>query len=178
MSQDKKEYIQEQIDTDYVVKSRNSSLGFLMVAVLYIFFNKQESNYKIYVTILAMTVLVLSVLRIANVNRYNEKKLTLNEAVRNVSTTAIINGILWSIIGIAAVFSFTQLNIQILTTFIILITFCASAIVTLSHKRAVLISTSAFFSGSTDFLFYSSILRNKRCLKLMDLRLYHNQHFL
>ncbi len=142
MELEKKKYIEEQVNIDYVLKSKNSALAFLMVAILFLFLHKQESAYKLYITIFSFAVIGLSLLRLLNVQRYNEKKLTLHEAVRNVSVTATFNGFLWSVIGIQSVLSFEQVNVQILTTFIILIAFSAASIVTLSHKRPVFITLS------------------------------------
>ncbi|MBC7428263.1 MAG: GHKL domain-containing protein [Bacteriovorax sp.] len=159
MNQEKSSYINEQVDIDYVLKSKNSALAFLLVALLFIFLHKQDNEYKIYITIFCVAILGLSVLRILNVNRYNESKLTLNEAVKNVSVTALLNGVLWSVIGIESVLSFDQINIQILTTFIILIAFSAASIVTLSHKRVVFIVLN--FIILTPQLLYS-ILEYKR----------------
>ncbi|MBC7712145.1 MAG: GHKL domain-containing protein [Rhizobacter sp.] len=153
MDQEKQQYIEEQVNIDYVLKSKNSALAFLMVAVLFIFLHKVVSEYKIYITIFSIAVIALSVLRLFNVKRYNENNLTLREAVRNVSITALINGILWTIIGIESILSFDQINIQILTTFIILIAFSAASIVTLSHKKSVFIALN--FIVLTPQFFYS-----------------------
>ena len=132
---ERKIYLEERINNDYILKSKNSALAFLFVSLLYLFLHRQESEYKIYITILCFAVMGMSVVRLMNVKAYNELKLTNAEAARNVSITATLNGLMWSLIGIFSVLAFNQINIEILTTFIILISFSASSVVTLSHKR-------------------------------------------
>ena len=139
MDYERKKYIEEQVNIDYILKSRNSALAFLMVSILFVFLHKQESEYKIYISIFSFGVFALSILRVINVSYYNANKLSIEEAARNVSVTASFNALLWSVIGVMSVLSFDHINIQILTTFIILIAFSASSVVTLSHHRPTFI---------------------------------------
>lgn len=136
----KQQYIKEQIDVDYILKSKNSALAFLAVSVLFIFFLlKMQGQYKFYILFLTFAVMAVAIIRLINVTNYAANKRAINKSVIAVSLTALANAFLWCIIGILSILSFDHSNFEILVTFIILISFSAGSIVTLSHKKHVFI---------------------------------------
>ncbi len=143
MNLDKAAYIDEQVKTDYVMKSKNSALAFMVVAILFYFLNKPGLAYKVHISISTVAVFLFSALRLINVNRYSAKKISLDMAVQNNSITASLNALAWCAIGFFSVLSYYEnVNIQIITTFIILIALSASSVVTLSHRRNVFLFLS------------------------------------
>lgn len=137
MDLEKKHYINEQVDIDYIRKAKNSSLAFFAVAVLLLLLNKHESNYKMPIIALCIAIISCSIVRFFNNKNYFANKKNLEKAVVINSTTAIINGFLWCVLGILTIFSYEDNNFQIIVMFIILIAFSAGSIVTLSHKPLV-----------------------------------------
>lgn len=137
---EKQQYIEEQIDVDYILKSKNSALAFLAVSVLFIFFLlKVNGQYKFYIIFLTFAVMAMALLRLINVTNYTTNNQTIKKSVIGVSLTALANAFLWCAIGVLSILSFSHDNFQILVTFIILISFSAGSIVNLSHKKHVFI---------------------------------------
>ncbi|AUN96907.1 hypothetical protein C0V70_02055 [Bacteriovorax stolpii] len=138
MYQEKKQYIEDQLSNDYVVKAQNSSIAFLLGALLYFFLHREHDKYQVYIIILLVGIVILSILRLYNANRYINKKVPLQDAVKIASFSAIFNGLLWSAVGIFSILSFDTVSVQIIITFIILISFSAGSLLTLSHRWPVL----------------------------------------
>jgi C4-dicarboxylate-specific signal transduction histidine kinase len=136
MNQD--EYIEKHVEIDYIIKSKNSSLTFGLVAIVFIFLN-YSSNFKIPLILLSILVIIISILRMVNVNRYLNKRIERKRATKNVTISVIVNGTLWSIIGFLTVLSYKGFEIRIFITFILLLAFIAGSIITVSSKRLVLI---------------------------------------
>lgn len=138
MNLDKKAYIDEQVKIDYIMKSKNSAMAFMVVAIIFYYLNKPGLLYKDYISLSTLAVFIFSSLRLINVYKYHAKKNSLNISVRNNSITASLNAMAWCAIGIFSVLSYYEnLNIQIITTFIILIALSASSVVTLSHRKYI-----------------------------------------
>lgn len=134
----KKEYIEEQVEIDYILKSKNSSLTFGLIAFVFIFLHS-KSKFEIELIILSLTVIFISFLRIQNVKRFFGNKTSRTQAVKNVSILVIFNGIIWSIIGYLSIISYDKFNIKIFITFILLMAFVAGSIVTISSKTKILL---------------------------------------
>lgn len=137
MDLEKKHYINEQVDIDYIRKAKNSSLAFFAVAVLLLFLNKHDTNFKIPIIILCIAIISCSIVRFFNNKHYFSNNKNLQKAVTLNSITAIVNGFLWCALGIITIYSYEDNNFQIIVMFIILIAFSAGSIVTLSHKPLV-----------------------------------------
>jgi signal transduction histidine kinase len=158
---EKESYIKEQVNIDYVLKSKNSALAFLCVSVLFsIFLLRIHHSYTYYILLLVALVMVVSFIRLLAVNNYLSKKNSLRESVLEVSTTALLNGILWGIIGVLSILSFGENNFQILVTFIVLISFGSGAIVTLSHKRFVFIPVTYLVLFPQIFYSFQSYIKS------------------
>ncbi len=138
-TKEQERYLQDQVENDYVVKSKNTALAYLISSVLFAFLHKREPNFSIYIDVLLTGVWFLALLRLYNVNLYSTHRISIHQAVKVASASAVFNGLLWSAVGFFSVLSFTQINVQIMITFIALIAFSAGSIVTLSHKKPVLI---------------------------------------
>lgn len=159
MHQEQKEYIKDQLSNDYVVKAKNSAIAFLLAAIIYIFLHKKQADFQIYNTILLSGIVCLSILRFYNAHRYITKKSTLENAVKVANVSAIFNGFLWAALGIFSILSFDYFSVQIIITFIILISFSAGSLLTLSHRWPVLMIFN--ISVLSPQVFYS-ILEYKR----------------
>lgn len=140
MQIEKQNYIDDQVEIDYVLKSKNSALAFMFVALLFIYLQHFNENYKHYAYVLSAGVIFLAILRFTNAYFYTLGKKNIRLAVVEVSINVILNCILWCTIGIISILSFEDNNFQILVTFIILIGISASSIVTISHKQSIFIS--------------------------------------
>jgi len=140
MDNEKKQYIQEQMEIDYVLKSKNSAVAFIFVALIFIYLQKFNEVYKIYVLILSLAVIILSIIRYINAKTFSAGTRSITNAVRGVTVTVFLNCLFWSAIGIMSILSFDDNNFQILITFIILIAISASSIVTISQKRIFFIA--------------------------------------
>lgn len=136
---DKNAYIEKYIDIDYIIKSRNASITFGLVAIVFLFLHS-ASQFEISFIILSLLVIAISVFRLINVNRFFDNKITREKATANVTRTVILNGILWSLIGFLSIFSYEALHIKILITFTLLLAFNTGSIITNSSKRHVLIT--------------------------------------
>lgn len=134
---DKNKYIEEKVNLDYIIKSKNSSLAFGLVAIVLLIM-QLSSNVKYLYVALAFIIVILSVIRIINVNRFLEKKISINQATRNVTITILINGALWSILSFISLS--TDDTVRTLITYTLLLAFIAGSIVTVSSKRIVLIA--------------------------------------
>ncbi len=139
MHREQKQYIKDQLSNDYVVKAKNSAIAFLMTSVIYFFLHKNHPDYQNYINALLALVVCLSFIRLYNANRYISKKIPLDKAVTISSFSATINGFLWSIIGVMSTLSFDAINEQMIITFIVLISFSAGSLLTLSHRWPVLL---------------------------------------
>lgn len=137
MNLEKENYINEQIDIDYVKKSKNSSLAFILVASLFIFLDKLDENFRVQIIFLCFGVIAFNFLRFLNYNQFITNKKSIADAVLLNSITVIINGCIWCALGIISILSYEANNFQILVIFIILIAFSAGAIVTVSHKSLI-----------------------------------------
>lgn len=135
MDSEKKQYIQEQVEIDYVMKSKNSAIAFIFVTILFIYLQKFSVVFKSYVLILSIAVIVLSIIRFINAKTFATGKRRIEKAVLGVTLTVFFNCLFWCAIAIMSLLSFEDNNFQILITFIILIAISASSIVTISHKR-------------------------------------------
>lgn len=138
MHREQKEFVYDQICNDYVVKAKNSAIAFLLAAILFLFLFKEHPQLQKYNYILLTGIICLSLLRLYNAIRYLKEKVSLNDAVKVASFSAIFNGILWGFMGVLAVLTVEKFNAQILITFIILISFSANSLTTLSHRWPVL----------------------------------------
>jgi signal transduction histidine kinase len=139
---EKQRYIKEQVDIDYVLKSKNSALAFFFVGLLFLYLQEFDEAYRSLVLALSISVMILAILRFMNASTYINGKRSIRSAVFGVTSTVMINCGIWSLIGILSILSFNDNNFQILITFIILIAIAASAIVTISHKKFIFISMS------------------------------------
>jgi signal transduction histidine kinase len=137
MDIEKQNYIKDQVEIDYVLKSRNSALAFLFVAMLFIYLQHFNEVYRGYALALSIGVLFLAVLRFLNAFMYLKGIRTIKNSVFGVSSTVMLNCVLWCVIGTMSILSFEDNNFQILITFIILICISASSIVTISHKMSI-----------------------------------------
>lgn len=137
MNEEKQIYIEKQVDIDYILKSKNSALAFLFVSILFLFIHRIDGIHNVYVNAVALGIVVLSLIRLINVKRHTDKKIETLKAVQVVSFTAVLNAILWSAVGFISIITPNQDNFQILIIFIILISFSAGSIVTLSHKKII-----------------------------------------
>ena len=137
MDADKKSYIETQENIDYVLKSKNSALAFLFVAIVFITINRLEGYHSLHVRILAVGVIAFAFARLLNIKKYSQQRLTLKQSVSIVSYTAVFNSLLWSAIGIISIQSESLDQLQLIIIFIILISYSAGSIVTLSHKKFV-----------------------------------------
>lgn len=146
----KETFISEQSDIDYIRKSKNSSLAFGLVAIVFIFLHLSD-RYTLFFTVTCLMVIALSLLRIHNVNNYFNNKIALPKATKNTSILLIINGLLWSLLGFTAVLSYEQEHIKILITFILLLAFIAGSIVTVSSRKALLITFDLFMFAPITF---------------------------
>lgn len=137
MDFEKEQYIKEQIDIDYVRKSKNSSLAFILVAILFLFLDKLEDNFKVQIVCLSLSVIAFNILRFLNWKQYFAGHKSIKDAVLLNSITVIVNSCIWCVLGIISILSYGDNNFQILVIFIILIAFSAGAIVTVSHKLII-----------------------------------------
>ena len=137
MNEEKRIYIEEQVDIDYILKSKNSALAFLFVSILFLFIHRLEGIYNVYVNVIALGIIALSLVRLGVALRHTAKKIETAMAVKIVSLTAVINAILWCTVGLISIITPNQDIFQILIIFIILISFSAGSIVTLSHKKII-----------------------------------------
>jgi hypothetical protein len=81
MDLEKKHYINEQVDIDYIRKAKNSSLAFFAVAVLLLFLNKHDTNFKIAIIILCIAIIFCSIVRFLNNKNYFSNNKDLQKAV-------------------------------------------------------------------------------------------------
>lgn len=137
MDFEKEQFIKEQIDIDYVRKSKNSSLAFILVAILFLFLDKLEDNFKVQIICLSLSVIAFNLLRFLNWKQYFAGHKSIKDAVLINSMTVIVNSSIWCALGIISTLSYGDNNFQILVIFIILIAFSAGAIVTVSHKLII-----------------------------------------
>lgn len=137
MNVEKENYIKEQIDIDYVRKSKVSALAFIVVASLFLFLDKIDGIYRTQTFLLGLGVIAFNALRLFNFIQYSSNKKYIKDAVFLNSLTVIANGLIWCSLGILAILSYENHNFQILVIFIILIAFSAGTIVTLSHKPMI-----------------------------------------
>lgn len=158
MSLEKQLYINEQIDIDYIRKAKNSSLAYIYVAILFLFLNQFDNNFKLSIFFLCIGIIVLSFIRFLNYKKYFSNKKNIEDAVLSNSLIISIIGFLWCALGIIATFTFENNNYQVIVMFIILITISSGSIVTLSHREKIfnlynclIISPVAIFS-ITQFL--------------------------
>lgn len=135
---ERESYINEKIDIDYIVKSKNSSLAFGLVAVVFLLLHA-NSKMQFGFAILSIFIVILSVLRIHNVRRFLNNQISRDIATRNVSISGLINGLLWSAIGFISLMMIDELSINVMITFIILLAFISGSVVTLSSKKKILI---------------------------------------
>lgn len=144
MNIEKETYIKEQIDIDYVSKSKNSSLAFILVAILFLFLDKLDDTYRVQIVFLCFGVIAFNIIRFMNYRQFLNSKKSIEDAVLLNSITVIINGCIWCALGIISILSYDPNNFQILVIFIILIAFSAGAIVTVSHKSLIFNSLNYF----------------------------------
>lgn len=159
MDADKQSYIQTQENIDYILKSKNSALAFLFVAILFTFINRLEGYYSTYATIIAVGIVALSLLRLLNVNKYSQNKLSIEQSVQIVSYSAVFNAVLWAAIGIISLRSQSLDQLQIIIVFIILISFSAGSIYTLSHKKRTFRFVSVIVLSPQLFYAYNEFLK-------------------
>ncbi|MBY0413249.1 MAG: GHKL domain-containing protein [Bdellovibrionales bacterium] len=152
-------YIKEQMNIDFVVKSKNSAQAFLLVTVLFLFLQKFQENYRLYIFLLAALVFVLALVRLTNYMMYASGRRTLADAVVGVSVTATLNSALWCAIGIMTILEYPDHNFHLLITFIILISISASSVVTVSHKKIVFIPMNIFVIFPQVFYSYMEYTR-------------------
>lgn len=155
MDSEKQQYIQEQVEIDYVMKSKNSAIAFVFVTILFIYLQKFSEVYKAYILILSIAVIILSVIRFLNAKIFAAGKRRIENAVTGVTLTVLFNCIFWCAIAIMSLLSFEDNNFQIIITFIILIAISASSIVTISHKRSFFLLINFMLMGPQ--VFYSVI---------------------
>ena len=134
---DKHKYIEERVNIDYIIKSKNSSLAFGLCAVVLLIM-QLSSNIKYIYFALVFVIIILSAIRILNVKRFSERKISLEVATRNVTITILINATLWSVLSFISLS--TDDTVRTLITYTLLLAFIAGSIVTVSSKRAVLIT--------------------------------------
>lgn len=133
-------HIQDKIENDYIVKSKNTAIAYLISSILFAFLHRREPNFRLYIDILLAGIWLLALIRLYNANLYGASRISIKQAAKVASSSAILNGLLWSAVGFLSVLSFNQINVQIIITFITLITFSAGSIVTLSHNKKALIT--------------------------------------
>jgi signal transduction histidine kinase len=146
MDTDKEEYIKEQVDIDYVKKSKVSSLAFVLVAIIFLFLNKLDERFRVQIFLLIIGVFVFNFLRFMNYKQYTTSKKSIKDAVLLNTITIIMNACIWCTLGIISILSYGPNDFKILLIFIILIAFGAGAIVTVSHKT--------FIFNSLNFLIF------------------------
>lgn len=137
---EQEKYIQDQINNDYVIKSKNTAIAYLISAVFFAFLHRSEPSYRIYIDTLLTGIWFLALMRLYNANLYSKLRITVTQAVKVADASALFNGFLWSAVGFFSVLSFEEINVQIIITFITLITYSAGSTVTLSHKKPILIT--------------------------------------
>lgn len=137
MNLEKEEYIKEQVNIDYIYKSKNSAITFVLVTILYLFLNKLEDIFRTQIFFLSLAVIVFNLIRFINFRQYFAHKKFLLNAVTINSITIITNACLWCTLGIMATLTYEINSYKILVVFIILITFNAGAIVTASHRLVI-----------------------------------------
>ena len=159
MNQEKEDYIKEQVNIDYIWKSKNSAIAFILVTILYLFLNKLDDTFKTQIFWISLAVIIVNIIRFINFKQYFAHKKSLVDAVRTNSVTIITNACLWCALGILATLTYETNSYKILVVFIILITFNAGAIVTVSHRLLIfiLLNTLVFFPQT----FYSIYQYNK-----------------
>lgn len=140
----KPQHLQQQIENDYVVKSKNTAIAYLISSILFALLHRREPNFRLHIDILLAGIWLLALMRLYNANLYSKKTISIERAVKVANASAFFNGMLWSAVGFFSVLSFTEINVQIMITFIALITFSAGSIVTLSHKKTVFITFNIF----------------------------------
>lgn len=134
---EKESYIKEQIDIDYVRKSKNSSLAFVLVAILFLFLDKLDDNFRVQIIFLSLGIIAFNFLRFMNFKQFMAQKKSTENAVLINSISVIANACIWCALGILSILSYEANNFQILVIFIILIAFSAGAIATISHKSII-----------------------------------------
>jgi signal transduction histidine kinase len=140
MNFEKEQYIKDQIDIDYVRKAKNSSIAFILVTILFLFLDKLEDDFKIPIICLSLGVIAVNLARFFNSKKYFTGQKLIKDAVLLNSIVVLVNGAIWCALGIISILSYEANNFQILLIFIILISFSAAAIVTVSHKTPVFIA--------------------------------------
>ncbi len=136
---EKEKYILEQIHADYVTKSRQAGISIIFVTLVFSFLHRVETQTSFILKIVCFLVMALSYVRFHNASRFIKKNIGLDQAVRNTTAIVIINGILWCVIGILATLAYEDLQVELLTTFILLNAFSSGSIVTLATHRSQLL---------------------------------------
>lgn len=142
---EKKNYITKQINNDYIIKSKNSSLAFLLVAILFFFLHSKVKTPLIYNYLLLSAMIILSLFRLHNVSQYETQNLAIERAVWRSSLFSLLNGMLWSALGVFSLLSYDQFTIHIFIPFLILNVFSSSSIITISHKTLLLMVVNCLF---------------------------------
>jgi signal transduction histidine kinase len=144
MNFEKENYIKEQVDIDYVRKSKNSSLDFILVTILFLFLDKLDDNFRVQIILLCFGIIAFNILRFMNFKQFMANKKSIKDAVFLNSITVFINSCIWCALGIFSILTYEVNNFQILVIFIILITFSAVAIATISHKSLIFKCVNCF----------------------------------
>ncbi|MEA9356721.1 ATP-binding protein [Bacteriovorax sp. PP10] len=112
-------------------------MAFILVVILFLFLDKLEDNFKFPIICLSLSVIVFNLVRFFNYKKYFAGQKLIKDAVLLNSLTILINSSIWCTLGIISILSYEANNFQILLIFIILISFSAAAIVTVSHKTLI-----------------------------------------
>lgn len=156
---DKEIYINNQVDNDFIIKSKNSSLAFAFVAIIYSI-SFPINVYRPSVIVLCLISILINAWRIYLVERYVQNKNSISKSVRLLSIAVLLNGLCWSSVGMLSVISFQVMNLNILVTFILLLAFIAGSIVTISgYTKILIVFNSLMF---TPILFHSINLTIKQ----------------
>lgn len=150
---EKDKYLALNFNVDYVIKSRQAGLSLVFVILIFSFLHKNISLPTLIINILCYVGMTLSFLRFLNANSLIKQKIKLEAAVKIAHFLVISSSVVWFFIGTLAVLSYDKLEIELLTTFILLNAFSSGSIVTLSTKRFQLLIFNFFLLSPQ--IFYS-----------------------
>lgn len=162
----KNEYIEKHVDVDYIIKSRNSSITFGFVAIVFLFL-KAPPQFEISFFVLPILVILVSILRIINVIRFTENRITRETSVKIITVSILTNGALWSLIGFLSVYAYDIFEIRVFITLFLLLAFIAGSIVTISSKKIVLIIFNLLMFAPITYFCIKTYSANKDVLYLV-----------
>lgn len=163
---DKNEYIEKYVDIDYIIKSKNTSIAFGLVGIVFLFLHS-STQFDISFIFLSLLVILISIFRFFNVKFFFAKKISRQRAARNVSITILLNGTVWSTIGFLSVLSYDGLNLKMIITFFLLLLFIAGSIVAIPSKRTTLVIFNLLLISPINFFCFRYYVKNSDVIFLL-----------